>query len=53
MSADPGAWSGAPTGATIVSGVFERYAGAPLTAYAFDREFPGLGKWLVTRSVSG
>ena len=48
ISADPGAWSGAPTGATIVTGVFERFDGAPLTAYAFDQEFPGLGKWLVT-----
>ncbi|MHC4080455.1 MAG: alanine:cation symporter family protein, partial [Planctomycetota bacterium] len=24
------------------------FDGAPLTAYAFDVEFPGLGKWLVT-----
>ena len=24
------------------------FEGAPLTAYAFDLEFPGLGKWLVT-----
>src|SRR5690606_38128235 len=24
------------------------FTGATLTAHAFDREFPGLGKWLVT-----
>ncbi|MHC4946948.1 MAG: alanine/glycine:cation symporter family protein [Planctomycetota bacterium] len=30
------------------SGMFRRYDGAPLTAHAFDRQFPGLGKWLVT-----
>lgn len=30
------------------AGVWRTYAGAPLTAYAFDRAFPGLGKWLIT-----
>ena len=29
-------------------GVYGDYAGASMTAYAFDREFPGLGKWLVS-----
>ncbi len=29
-------------------GIYGDYAGASLTAYAFDRNFPGLGKWLVT-----
>lgn len=29
-------------------GVYGDYAGASLTAYAFDRVMPGLGKWLVT-----
>jgi len=29
-------------------GVYGDYAGASLTAYAFDRVTPGLGKWLVT-----
>ena len=29
-------------------GIYGDYAGASLTAYAFDRVTPGLGKWLVT-----
>ena len=29
-------------------GIFIDYPGASLTSYAFDRVFPGLGKWLVT-----
>lgn len=29
-------------------GVYGDYAGASLTAYAFDRVTPGMGKWLVT-----
>ena len=29
-------------------GIYGDYAGASLTAYAFDREFPGLGKWLIS-----
>jgi AGCS family alanine or glycine:cation symporter len=29
-------------------GVFIDYPGASLTSHAFDRVFPGLGKWLVT-----
>lgn len=29
-------------------GVYRSYGGAALTAVAFDRAFPGLGKWLVT-----
>lgn len=28
--------------------VYRDFTGASLTAHAFDREFPGLGKWLVT-----
>jgi AGCS family alanine or glycine:cation symporter len=31
-----------------VKGVFRNFAGATLTGHAFDRVFPGLGKWLVT-----
>ena len=31
-----------------VKGVFRNFAGATLTGHAFDRAFPGLGKWLVT-----
>ncbi len=49
VRAEPDEWDGAPTGASFVDlGVFQVFAGAPLTAYAFDSEFPGLGKWLVT-----
>lgn len=33
---------------TIDLGVYGDYAGASMTAYAFDRQFPGLGKWLVS-----
>jgi alanine or glycine:cation symporter, AGCS family len=29
-------------------GIYGDYAGASMTAYAFDRVTPGLGKWLVT-----
>lgn len=28
-------------------GIYGDYSGASMTAYAFDRQFPGLGKWLV------
>ncbi|MBW2329561.1 MAG: sodium:alanine symporter family protein [Deltaproteobacteria bacterium] len=31
-----------------VKGLFRNFAGATLTGHAFDRAFPGLGKWLVT-----
>lgn len=31
-----------------VKGIFRNFAGATLTGHAFDRAFPGLGKWLVT-----
>jgi AGCS family alanine or glycine:cation symporter len=33
---------------TVDLGVYGDYAGASMTAYAFDRQFPGLGKWLVS-----
>lgn len=33
---------------TLDLGVYGDYAGASMTAYAFDRQFPGLGKWLVS-----
>lgn len=33
---------------TIDLGIYGDYAGASLTAHAFDRVAPGLGKWLVT-----
>lgn len=33
---------------TFDLGIYGDYAGASLTAYAFDREFPGLGKWLIS-----
>ncbi len=33
------------------SGLYRRYEGANLTAHAFDRQFPGLGKWLVTAAA--
>jgi alanine or glycine:cation symporter, AGCS family len=33
---------------TVDLGIYGDYAGASMTAYAFDRAQPGLGKWLVT-----
>ena len=33
---------------TVDLGVYGDYSGASMTAYAFDRQFPGLGKWLVS-----
>lgn len=49
-------WEAVPAGAQWVldkegrpiKGVFRNFAGATLTGHAFDRAFPGLGKWLVT-----
>ena len=49
-------WEKIPVGAQwvldkegkTVKGVFRNFAGATLTGHAFDRAFPGLGKWLVT-----
>lgn len=43
------AWSGPPASISLVDrGVWHSYDGALLTGHAFDRAFPGLGKWLVT-----
>jgi AGCS family alanine or glycine:cation symporter len=47
-------WQGIPGGTTLETseagghGIFRDYEGAQLTAFAFDRVFEGLGKWLVT-----
>jgi AGCS family alanine or glycine:cation symporter len=42
-------WEGAPTGLTLQSTeIYRDYDGAELTAHAFDRQFFGLGRWLVT-----
>ncbi len=42
-------WEGAITGAALVDpGVHQTFDGAPLTAFAFDQAYPGLGMWLVT-----
>ncbi|MDA0989840.1 MAG: amino acid carrier protein [Verrucomicrobia bacterium] len=40
-------WIKDDTGSPM-TGVYRDYAGATLTAHAFDLAFPGLGKWLVT-----
>jgi len=46
---DLGEWSGdVSTVALTDLGVHRDYGGAVLTGHAFDRAFPGLGKWLVT-----
>jgi AGCS family alanine or glycine:cation symporter len=42
-------WDGTPTAVSLIDpGVYRIFDGAPLTGHAFDRAFPGLGKWLVT-----
>lgn len=42
-------WSATVKSVTISDrGVHRAYDGALLTGHAFDRQFPGLGKWLVT-----
>ncbi|MGE4619866.1 MAG: amino acid carrier protein [Planctomycetota bacterium] len=47
-------WEGIPGEIRILmsedsgAGIYREYEGAQLTAFAFDRVFPGLGKWLVT-----
>lgn len=45
----PEEWTGEALELRLVDrGVHRTYDGANLTGHAFDREFPGLGKWLVT-----
>ena len=47
-------WDGIPGEIQILendsgaAGIYREYEGAQLTAFAFDRVFEGLGKWLVT-----
>ncbi len=47
-------WKGIPGEIRILTtddagaGIYREFEGAQLTAFAFDRVFPGLGKWLVT-----
>ncbi len=42
-------WEVPPPGAKLtMTGVYRDFKGAALTAHAFDRQFPGLGKYLVT-----
>ncbi len=47
-------WDGIPGDIRILevegggAGIYREYEGAQLTAFAFDRAFEGLGKWLVT-----
>ncbi|PIQ23322.1 sodium:alanine symporter family protein [bacterium (Candidatus Blackallbacteria) CG17_big_fil_post_rev_8_21_14_2_50_48_46] len=49
-------WGEVPAGATLIKkadgqpdkSIFRNFVGASLTGHAFDRAFPGLGKWLVT-----
>jgi AGCS family alanine or glycine:cation symporter len=49
LAVDPRRWDGEVDSITLVSpAVYRDYAGAELTGLAFDREFPGLGRWLVT-----
>ncbi len=42
-------WERPPTELRLVdAGVYRDFTGAALTAHAFDRSIPGMGKWLVT-----
>lgn len=45
-------WTATPTSLTFpdehAGNVFYEYSGPNLTAHAFDRQFPGLGRWLVS-----
>jgi AGCS family alanine or glycine:cation symporter len=34
-----------------IKGIYRRMEGSALTSLAYDRQFPGLGKWMVTLSV--
>lgn len=52
-------WGEVPSGARLLTKpngqpdvrVFRNFKGASLTGHAFDRTFPGLGKWLVTAAA--
>lgn len=52
-------WGEVPAGARLLKksngqpdqSVFRNFKGASLTGHAFDRAFPGLGKWLVTAAA--
>ena len=49
VTEDPADWDGALTSIALPDqNIYREYAGAELTGHAFDREFPGLGRWLVT-----
>ncbi len=48
-------WGDVPPGATFImtdgkadQRIYRNFVGASLTGHAFDRAFPGLGKWLIT-----
>lgn len=49
-------WDTPPAGASLIlnddgsfnKSVYRNFVGASLTGHAFDRAFPGLGKWLIT-----
>jgi AGCS family alanine or glycine:cation symporter len=49
LEIDPKKWADPVTEVRLVdAGIYREYEGAQLTGHAFDREFPGLGKYLVT-----
>jgi AGCS family alanine or glycine:cation symporter len=52
LTVDPADWIGKVEEITLGSpAIYRDHAGAELTGLAFDREFPGLGRWLVTLSA--
>lgn len=49
VSLSPADWEQPPQELVLVDKqIYREFTGASLTAHAFDREFAGLGKWLVT-----
>ena len=49
VALNPDDWEGGVDKLTLVGrGVYREYGGASMTAHAFDRAYPGMGKWLVT-----
>ncbi|PKL76142.1 MAG: sodium:alanine symporter family protein [Candidatus Melainabacteria bacterium HGW-Melainabacteria-1] len=52
-------WGALPVGARLLTqadgqpdkSVFRNFVGASLTGHAFDRAFPGLGKWLISAAA--
>ena len=51
FTVDWGTYSGDAAPTISDPGVYVNYTGASLTSHAFDRGYPGLGRWLVTMAA--